>query len=151
MRAHPRIRKTVKWGGAAVTVLLVVVWVGSGWRYAAAWRAKGMVWIVSSGGLVVQEEAPAIDSAGAIYRGQPFQLLLSPRCTHAAPWWEVFIPLWIPALAAATLAIIAWRLDTLARRRVKLNLCPKCGYDRTGLRDAAGGKCPECGSMPGNT
>ena len=31
MKPHPRIRKTIKWGGAAVTVLLVVVWVGSGW------------------------------------------------------------------------------------------------------------------------
>jgi hypothetical protein len=31
MKPHPRIRKTIKWGGAAVTLLLVVVWVGSGW------------------------------------------------------------------------------------------------------------------------
>lgn len=31
MKPHPRIRKAVKWGGAAVTVLLVVVWIGSGW------------------------------------------------------------------------------------------------------------------------
>src|SRR5258708_976615 len=31
MKPHPRIRKTVKWGGAAVTVLLVVLWIGSGW------------------------------------------------------------------------------------------------------------------------
>jgi hypothetical protein len=27
MTPHPRIRKTIKWGGAAVTVLLVVVWI----------------------------------------------------------------------------------------------------------------------------
>ena len=31
MKPHPRIRKTIKWGGAAATVLLVVVWIGSGW------------------------------------------------------------------------------------------------------------------------
>ena len=26
-----RVRKTVKWGGLVLTVLLVVVWIGSGW------------------------------------------------------------------------------------------------------------------------
>ena len=31
MKPHPKIRKTIKWGGAVVTVLLVVVWIGSGW------------------------------------------------------------------------------------------------------------------------
>ena len=29
MKPHPRIRKTIKWGGAVVTVLLVGVWVDS--------------------------------------------------------------------------------------------------------------------------
>jgi hypothetical protein len=33
VKPHPRIRKTIKWGGAAVTVLLAVVWIGS-----ALWR-----------------------------------------------------------------------------------------------------------------
>ena len=28
-------RKTVKWGGAVLTVLLLVVWIGSGWRDAS--------------------------------------------------------------------------------------------------------------------
>jgi hypothetical protein len=31
MRPHPRIRKTIKWGGATVTLLLVVLWIGSNW------------------------------------------------------------------------------------------------------------------------
>src|SRR5437773_2597147 len=31
MKPHPRIRRTMKWTGAVVTVLLVIVWVGSGW------------------------------------------------------------------------------------------------------------------------
>ena len=34
MKPHPRIRKTIKWGGAVVTVLLVVVWIASGWWFA---------------------------------------------------------------------------------------------------------------------
>ena len=36
MKSHPRIRKAIKWGGAAVTVLLVVVWIGSAWCCAQA-------------------------------------------------------------------------------------------------------------------
>src|SRR5581483_8527771 len=40
MKPRPRIRKTIKWGGAAVTVLLVVVWIGSAW--AAALRDNGL-------------------------------------------------------------------------------------------------------------
>jgi hypothetical protein len=31
VKPHPRIRKTVKWGGAVASVLLVAVWIGSGW------------------------------------------------------------------------------------------------------------------------
>src|SRR4051812_37657088 len=31
MKPHPRIRKTIKWGGAVLTVLLVALWIGSGW------------------------------------------------------------------------------------------------------------------------
>jgi hypothetical protein len=36
-------------------------------------------------------------------------------------------------------------MSLLSRRdAARLNLCPKCNYDRAGL--AAGAKCPECGS-----
>ena len=54
MKPHPKLRKTIKWGGAVVTVLLVVVWVGSGWitvfwsnaRYDSVAFTGGMVRIV---------------------------------------------------------------------------------------------------------
>jgi hypothetical protein len=50
-------------------------------------------------------------------------------------------------LALAT--VLAWRLDWLdarAARRARLNLCPKCNYDRAGIaKDAV---CPECGALP---
>jgi hypothetical protein len=57
---------------------------------------------------------------------------------------QIFIPLWIPTVVSAIVTALGWRLDTLARRRARLNLCPKCNYDRAGL--AADAKCPECGS-----
>ena len=40
MKPHPRIRKTVKWGGAAVSVVLMVAWVGSKW-YEAGYMTSG--------------------------------------------------------------------------------------------------------------
>jgi rubrerythrin len=53
--------------------------------------------------------------------------------------------LWPLVLAALALTLYAWHLDTLARRRARLNFCPKCNYDRTGLpKDAV---CPECGAV----
>ncbi|HMN40561.1 MAG TPA: hypothetical protein PKE29_06910 [Phycisphaerales bacterium] len=56
------------------------------------------------------------------------------------------MPLWAPAVGILFITAIAWRLDTLARRRVRAHLCPKCRYDRAGL--AMGVACPECGSQP---
>jgi rubrerythrin len=40
----------------------------------------------------------------------------------------------------------AWRIENIVRRRMRRDLCPRCGYDRRGL--AADAKCPECGSVP---
>ena len=42
MKPHARIRKTVKWGGAAMTVLLVVVWIGSGFMVVEWARPLGV-------------------------------------------------------------------------------------------------------------
>ena len=68
-------------------------------------------------------------------------------------WWfvtkdsavglRIAMPLWIPAAVSLLLTALAFRLDTLARRRVLAHLCPNCHYDRTGL--AASAVCPECG------
>ena len=44
MKPHPRIRKTIKWGGAVVTVLLVVAWIGSGWGE-IEWESNSGQWI----------------------------------------------------------------------------------------------------------
>ena len=157
MKPHPRIRKTVKWGGAAVTVLLVVVWIGSGcWN--AGWVAPkrdlsidlayGQLWIVS----------PMIHFSGDVYRNDPtldgrtqWRMGRSPVAIWWAPYWSVSssfslvrVPLWGPALAALALSLAAWALN---RRDASLILCPKCNYDRTGLPGAAGARCPECGAM----
>ena len=87
MKPHPRVRKTIKWGGAVVTVLLLLVWFGS-----------------------------------LCYNSPNYFVRWLGPCGPASP--KTLFPLWVPCIFALA-TIVASRLDTLARRRARLNLCPK--------------------------
>ena len=147
MKPHPRIRKTIKWGGAAVTVLLVVVWIGSGWwdwgyygRRLGVGLTRGELSIVSDLRLKGWGHAGWESSFDPNWR---FPI----GCFEYQPvylGWTLYIPLWAPVVATSFVSYCAWRLDTLSRRRARVGLCPKCNYDRTGL--AVGAVCPECGA-----
>ncbi len=156
MKPHPRIRKTIKWGGAVVTALLVVVWIGSGW-WRVDWVATGWSCGFSEGAFYMAgHRAYPFDWEGmtiaARIRGPGWMLMPSSNLVRdnvdPQPYRNFILPLWIPALLTLASTARAWYWDTLARRRAKLNLCPKCNYDRTGL--AAGVVCPECGTIPAN-
>ncbi len=146
-----RLRSTCKWGGAAVTVLLLVVlvWVGSAW-----WQT--VFWLEPTGGLGV--------AAGRVVIGwdEPWSIIpvdgwWVPPVRHSAPfsWWfhgsretlggvtrtYVGIPIWVLVVLVATPTLWLWRCD----RRKQPGLCIKCGYD---LRGADHKVCPECGSPP---
>jgi hypothetical protein len=150
MRPHPRIRKTVKWGGTAVTVLLVVVWVGSGWVCAEWIRANGNDVYLEAGKLgmrVIGDPKWANAPVGVQFGFTCFEVVWGVHwsASPGVPSY-LYIPLWLPSCLISVPTILMWRLDTLARRRAKLNRCAKCDYDRTGL--AIGAVCPECGSAP---
>jgi hypothetical protein len=53
----------------------------------------------------------------------------------------VTIPYWFPVGALATTGWLLGRPNRLVRRRVRLGLCPACGYD-VSMTPA---RCPECG------
>jgi hypothetical protein len=175
MKPHPRIRKTIKWTGAAVTVLLVVVWIGSGWWTWHCKRTRGRWVQVDQGRLSFGESitrpatpTPFFASTGVerveltrmvgndrqatvrldlrkLLRQPPLHGLLQGFGWHESRnGWSVHVPLWAPAIVSIAASALAWRLDTLARRRAKLNLCAKCNYDRTGLANNV--VCPECGA-----
>jgi hypothetical protein len=147
MKPHPKIRKTVKWGGAAVTLLLVVVWIGSG-RWQLLWVPRvGFALGAQQGVLLLAVVAPSDGPRLFELRrndgSDPF-VYWHFRCYRTPISTQVDLPLWILALPPMSSSLIAWRMEVLAHRRARLNLCPKCHYDRAGL--AAGAKCPECGT-----
>ena len=55
-------------------------------------------------------------------------------------------PLWIPTLTFALLPAYALLPYHRRRKRKKLGLCVKCGYDLRGSKD----RCPECGEEFGS-
>ncbi len=76
MKPHPRIRKTVKWGGAVVTVLLAAMWIGSIW-WGVSWTWSKSGWVVLAAGKLrawhYAESARVIPQPGwRVYRVQGF-------------------------------------------------------------------------------
>jgi hypothetical protein len=152
MKVHPRVRKGVKWGGLAAVALVVVVWIGSVWWW-CGWEVTPYTHIeIEHGRLSVSH------TTGWIFENE--QPVWMKRCTSVLsdhpdeglelwPLWvvgrgragltQVFVPLWIPLLAAAGCMGLAWR----GSARARAGCCGRCGYDRAGL--GAGAVCPECG------
>lgn len=147
MRPRPKIRKTVKWGGAAASVLLAVVWVGSGRIKACGWSpippgAAIAIWRGQAICEVSHSEAVAYldpcrwhlaSDRNGLQWG--FDLVLRDGDTAVA------VPLWMPLVIVLAATAFAWMQD---RHSALFDACTKCGYDRAGI--AARTACPECGS-----
>ena len=78
-------------------------------------------------------------------RRKPVLQFERPAYWNELPWhdnWHLKLPLWIPTVAFA-IGPISFVLLPLHRRRKreKLGLCVKCGYDLRASKD----RCPECG------
>jgi len=157
MKPRPRICKTIKWVGAAVTVLLVAVWIGSGWGYFALKAPSGVSSRIHNGELdvLVRYSRPP-QGSGLLPGGTgwvppptcgrtPFQL-----CSEFS-WNEFFggryvlVPLWPAPMLSLLVTLVALRLEVLARGRARLDRCQNCNYDRAGITSEA--KCPECGNQ----
>ena len=79
------------------------------------------------------------------FRG--FETDWRPYYFRSGPLWVLGIPLWIPTLL---FALILWFSSVplhRRRKRKKLGLCLKCGYDLRASKD----RCPECGHAFGTT
>jgi hypothetical protein len=129
-----------------VFVALVVVWVASAWWWVCWERSDGGCIRVFGGTLMLTSDGPErvglIEPGLYAHRWHESFYWLPMNVLGRAPF--ILIPLWAIALQCLVSAAAAWRLDTLARRRTRLNHCPTCNYDRTGL------PCPECGDGVNN-
>ena len=144
------VRKTVKWGGLVVSVVLVVVWIGSGWIGAMHVGSAGInVWVREGrfGGVIL--------SGRKVYTRAYWEWdhSINPEFEWGFEWdpdyggTHFYIPLWFPTLLSLLPTAAAWRADAKCLRRARVKMCPACGYDRAGL--AAGVMCPECGAAAG--
>ncbi len=118
MKPHPRIRKTVKWGGALLTVLLVVVWVGSDWRDAVYRNKHGFIRVVQ-GGVRVLRVGPGDTWGGPqgwSCSTHPLRFLWWPYVRRESSLVNMFIPLWPLALMTLMGSATAWWLDSRASR-----------------------------------
>ena len=149
VKPHPKIRKTVKWGGAAVTVLLAVLWYGSGRWFIASCASTNYNNIVelARGGIQVLWQRPLAMPPKLIWKFASSNTGFEWWIGFVGSWstnWQLAIPLWIPVVPTLLVTMLAWHLDVRARRPKRTNPCPSCGYDRTGLAPSA--VCPECGT-----
>lgn len=140
------MRKTVKWGGAVVTVLLLVVWIGSCWWWLGWDYQRQIVALVISGRLDLCKPPAGF----AAWNYDDFSINSNQSSMEWSFDWgtlngvpSLTIPLWFPLLFSLVVTTLAWRADAMHRRHARVGLCPSCGYDRSGL--AASAVCPECG------
>ncbi len=157
-RRHVRTRnrKAAKWGGAVVTVLLIVAWLGSGWRFVVIGLMTPSFWVTLEAdngsincsfaswdvGLTISELS--CGAAGHDWEG--LRSLLGEWDIYRT-WGPnargVLFPIWSPMLIVLACTCLAWRADVRAMRRARVGLCAACGYDLAGT--AADAVCPECG------
>jgi hypothetical protein len=147
MWPYPRIRKTVKWGGTVVSVVLELVWMASGWGWLGVYTDHFDVG-VASGIVHVEVLAPPRPPGPYAWGGgigaHPYFWKRSMSSQMAALSTRLDFLLWIPAHIATAITATAWCLDARARRRAMIGACPNCSYSRAGLAPSA--VCPECGS-----
>lgn len=63
-----------------------------------------------------------------------------PRWHTSTPWTDISFPLWIPVVLLVVLTVLLWKISG---NTSIASTCSACGYDCTGVPDAA--PCPECG------
>ena len=137
----------MKWGGAVVSVLLVVVWIASNWLLITCLGRWPQSWDLSVMTGVVELEWGSFPIPGRA----GFHIEYNESSVSSGFNWSVGrrggmvqSPLWVLVAASALGTAAVFGIDTLAHRRARAGFCPECDYNLTGL--APGAVCPECGT-----
>jgi hypothetical protein len=145
----PRLSKIARWGGAALTLLLVAGWIASNWMYFGIVSEAGAFSGLKNGRVIIGQDEGLkwADSDTAFWTESswPTQMASKPGGIWQ-PADGVVIPLWPISVGLLLGTVAAWRTARHARPSAFLHACRECGYDRTGI--AVGALCPECGASP---
>ena len=157
MKPHPRIRKTIKWGGAAVTVLLVVVWIGSGWGSAMCRPQAGCmlgsikaVFAHFSMGLATPAEPVFQHPRCELHLGAVDRLHSNPLPPLGRVLQTVYIPLYLPALFWRPSRQFSRGVSTPSPATAPAPRTARSGAATTaqGLHPASGVPVMRCGASP---
>jgi hypothetical protein len=139
MRWSPWCRMRLRYAGAGVLLVILVMWASSAFAW-ASWH-RGHLWVaVLRGGISV---VWCRESAWGRRRLELLpanwgRLFWTPECYTVASDRCLDVPLWIPFLLIGTPTAFLWWRDC---RRIPPGYCQKCGYNLTGN---VSGRCPEC-------
>ena len=150
MVSRTAIRTCLRWGGAALCVVLGTAWIGSG--FYSPYFKLGDVWVMLDAGCVKLTWETSASGTNWWPPAGPIGWTV----LHPAYSWSYysaqyglrdyrFVPVWFALAPAALVTLWAWWKEMIARRGRWSVECWKCGYDIRGLR--GGSPCPECGQM----
>jgi hypothetical protein len=148
-RHRSKFRSTCKSAGAVVTVLLVAIWIGSGWWRCAFYALPTLSTYVDNGKLTMTWKQPwtfkpervtwSVVERSAYRFDWSFHLWQHTYANGVRQTW-VDIPLWSIVLLVGLPTATIWYRDWPRR---PAGLCRKCRYD---LRGTDHKVCPECGT-----
>ena len=156
-----------KWGGALLSVSLLIVFIASSFvqvsvvRSVPGWRgvqnaavSAGCLWIHLDYFVpdATRADSPYVRGGTPVWEwsasaGEPSLFLWFRSMEYDQNWYGVLhsyklsIPLWVPLLAVCVPT--GW-LFWSDHKRKKPGHCPSCGYSLTGNTS---GTCPECGAV----
>ncbi len=143
MAQQRRVRRVLKWLGAAVCLLILTAGLLSAFLELQVESARVQVVLLAGNVTVVVFPSWVTPSQSFEFKASPmtegsngFVFLWPQRAQSRLE--ETIIPLWFLLAFAGIATGILWRCD-----RFPPGHCPRCGYDLTGN---VTGRCPECGA-----
>lgn len=173
MKPNPKIKNTVKWAGAGLTVVLLMLTICSvpcvvRWRGQNGWSVGLIPFAFQfghdcspnagpygwDGYLIASDWSPFLhfefNTQDRYWVTSLTGVLSGKNVTPpGARYWYARVPTYALLIPILLSTGFAWRSDLIARRRARAGACTNCGYDLS--TTYSGSICPECGSSRSGT